>query len=173
MIASDIDGTLLNYDDPARVPPSFNRALIAELAAVTNTLVIVTNQGGLPFGVMGTRRADGRAFPTPAQFTARVTALAAQLQQAGIRVEALHVSLFHPKASRGAIVRAARMTRYNLRAFGFPVHIYTTARARKPSPFMLTACGATCYYGDDDSDAEAARDIQFVRVNRFYGDQNG
>lgn len=168
MIASDIDGTLLDYGDHA-VPPRFNLTLLDELARVTRAVALVTNQGGLPFGVMAARRADGRTYPHPQQFVERVACLAVELQAHGIRVIELRVCVFHAKADAAANARAARMVRRGLQCAGlnFPTHVYASQRARKPSALMLRAAKAACYYGDSDEDAESAAGIHFVRVERF------
>ena len=53
----DIDVTLLDYDYLPGSQPKINHALIATIAG--ETINLVTNQGGLPFGVMGAKRKDG------------------------------------------------------------------------------------------------------------------
>lgn len=47
--------------------------------------------------------------------------------------------------------------------------VYTTARARKPSAYMLRRAKATEYWGDSDEDglAAAAAGITFKRIERF------
>lgn len=51
-----------------------------------------------------------------------------------------------------------------------PVFVRVEEDARKPSPKMLEVSNATCYYGDSDEDAQAAKaaGIEFVRVERFF-----
>ena len=175
MIALDLDGTLLDYS-PEGPTPHVNPAVIAALQARGVTAVgIVTNQGGLCFGVAGKLRKDGRPYPTPRQFATRLQAAVLALNEAGIRVVFVRVSCWHDAAARqpeiaDAVQRAAREVRLwlaGLRALDWCV--YTTAAARKPSPLMLRAVGATEYWGDSPEDAEAAHNagVPFVHVERF------
>lgn len=72
MIALDLDGTLLVYA-PEAATPRVNWAVIRELQRCgARRVAILTNQGGLCFGVMGSVRKDGRPYPTPQQFYVRL-----------------------------------------------------------------------------------------------------
>ena len=167
MIALDLDGTLLDYS-PDGPTPRVNRAVIAALQARGVTAVaILTNQGGLCFGVLGKLRRDGRPYPTPEQFAVRLRAAIAALTDAGIAVACVHVSLWHDYAPEDALALAAIQVESVY--YGGPVMVYTTARARKPQPFMLYSARATEYWGDSPEDAEAARNagVPFVHVERF------
>jgi acid phosphatase class B len=82
---------------------------------------------------------------------------------------ALRASCYHPKAPVKAIQDAAHQLRGLFSNHLFDWRIYTTERARKPNALMLRSVGASCYYGDSDEDAQAAKEagIPFVRVERF------
>ena len=167
MIALDLDGTLLDYA-PEGPEPRVNHAVIAALQARGVTEVaICTNQGGLPFGVLGKLRKDGRPYPTPFQFAVRLIEAIKVLVGVGIAVKAVHVSLWHDYAEAQAIREAQRAI--EVHRYGVPVVVYTTPAARKPSPLMLRAVGASEYWGDSPEDAEAARNagVPFVHVERF------
>lgn len=170
MIASDIDGTLLDYNYIPGTIPAINYPLIRQLRQRTTELLLVTNQGGLPFGVQGIVRKDGRKYPAPEDFIDRFVCLAGALALYGISVHGLWVCVFHPKAKPEAIELAAETVDELLFSFpGLSVHIYPGEAMRKPSPAMLNYASATCYYGDSDEDEQAAKAacIEFVRVNRF------
>ncbi len=103
MIALDLDGTLLDYSLEGPTP-RINYALIASLAAQgVKRVAIVTNQGGLAFGVAGKLRKDNRPYPTPAQFAVWLIAAINALTKADIAVVAVHVSLWHDYADDEAI----------------------------------------------------------------------
>ena len=183
MIALDIDGTLLGYDSYTADTPTVNLPLIRQLAKVTRQVALVTNQGGLPFGVMNMpRRATLEAgyvdtpvslipkmYPRPEFFYRRYLHLMEILHDHDIEDVALRVSCFHPKAPVAAIEKAAAQVRDLFRPHLFDWKIYTTERARKPNPFMLHSVEASIYYGDSDEDEQAAQaaGIPFVRVERF------
>lgn len=97
MIASDIDGTLLDYNYIPGQIPAVNWRVIHEIARRADTLTLVTNQGGLPWGVPGVNRQDGRCYPTPADFVGRFIHLTGALALSGVQVVALHISVFHPR----------------------------------------------------------------------------
>ena len=173
MIALDLDGTLVDYS-PEGERPAVNWQLIRQLAARGVTEVaIVTNQGGLPWFVMGVTRQDGRPYPAPAQFLNRLSVAVNALSDSGIRVAAVRVCVYHPRADATAIQRAALEVRAGTQraARTGDWHVYTTARARKPEPLMLRSVGATEYWGDSPEDEGAARaaGVPFMPVERFFG----
>lgn len=172
MIASDIDGTLLDYDHVPGASPAINHALIAQLAERTDRIALVSNQGGLPWGMMGTTRRDGGRYPLPVDFVTRLTDLRLALSEAGISVASVHVCVWHPKAPEQAIKQAAAELS-ELLDHWLIVRLYDDSMWRKPSPNMLIAAGASCYYGDSDEDQDAAQSagIEFVCVGRFYRPQ--
>jgi len=69
-IGCDIDGTLLDYGHRQGEPHLLNTALCEQLRG--NNIHLITNQGGLPFGIAG-----AVGFPTPADFLARLEFLVA------------------------------------------------------------------------------------------------
>ena len=172
MIALDLDGTLLDYS-PESDSPRVNRDVIKALQRRgIREVAICTNQGGLPWHVMGARRKDERPYPSPEQFCLRLRAAVTALSGVGIKVVAVRVSVFHPRADEAAIQRAARAVRTDLgRLMYVETKVYTTARARKPQPLMLHSVVATEYWGDSDEDGGAAQaaGVPFVRVERFLG----
>ena len=174
MIALDLDGTLLDYA-PEGPQPRVNGSVILSLlrvGAARTGVAICTNQGGLPWHVMGARRKDERPYPSPEQFCLRLRAAVTALSGVGIKVVAVRVSVFHPRADEAAIQRAARAVRTDLgRLMYVETKVYTTARARKPQPLMLHSVVATEYWGDSDEDGGAAQaaGVPFVRVERFLG----
>ncbi len=182
MIALDLDGTLLDYS-PEGPTPRINHALMARLAVRgVREVAILTNQGGLCFGVLGYKRKDGKPYPTPAQFYMRLAIARNALAMHGIAVSAVRVSCWHKAAAQpeiaAAVQLAARQVRECLAKHRVQFHsdvdwtLYTTARARKPQPLMLHSVGATEYWGDSDEDEGAARaaGVPFVHVDRFFGE---
>lgn len=171
MIACDIDGTLLDYDHIPGQIPAINYPLIRQLRQRTDKLLLITNQGGLPFGVQGIVRNDGRKYPAPEDFIDRFVCLAGALALYGISIGGVWACTFHAKARPEAVEFAAETLDELLYTFpGLSVHIYPGAKMRKPSPAMLHYSMATCYYGDSDEDEQAATaaGIKFVRVGRFF-----
>lgn len=173
LIALDLDGTILDYS-PAGSVTQINAAVLDALTARgVRQVTIVTNQGGLPFGVLGARRKTGEAYPTPAQFLARLAAAIDALRARDIAVVATAVCVFHPGAETSAIKSAADIVHNGLRTIERGRwQVFTTAAARKPRPLMLLEIGADEYWGDSDEDEGAARaaGVPFVHVDRFFGE---
>lgn len=173
MIASDIDGTLLDYNYIPGQLPSVNWPLLRQIAGRTDRLTLVSNQGGLPWGALGEQRKDGRAYPRPDDFVGRLLALSGALLMAGIKPAMVLACIYHPKAPEHAVLRAAYDVDALLRDAGLatPAYIYSDEKFRQPSPAMLKLAAASCYYGDSDEDEAAAQaaGIEFVRVERFFG----
>ena len=122
---------------------------------------------------MGVLRGDGRPYPSPAQFLNRLAVAVGALERAGIKVDTVRVCVFHPRADKAAIQRAAAEVREGMGRTILVADwtVYTTARARKPAPLMLRSVRAAEYWGDSEEDGEAARaaGVPFVRVERFLG----
>lgn len=169
-IALDIDGTLLDYNYIPGAMGRVNEALVAEIAERTSRVTLVTNQGGLVWGVKGSKRADGRQYPKPADFNIRLRVLQQALRSNGVEIDAVHISVYHPKADQPTIDQVKDGLMQILPLATCPI-VYTDAESRKPSPKMLLAAGATIYYGDSDEDAQAAlaAGVEFVMVDRFMG----
>ena len=177
MIALDLDGTLLDYS-PEGERPVVNWLALNELQRRgVPRVAILTNQGGLGFGVMGSLRKDGRPYPTPHQFYVRLGVAISALAQRRINVETVRVSCWHPAAeTQPEVAAAVQKAAQEVRVLLAPLHwvdwrVYTTARARKPQPLMLRSVGATEYWGDSPEDEGAARaaGVPFVKVERFFG----
>ena len=173
MIAIDLDGTLLDYSPEGARPIANWRVIRDLLRRGCHQVAIATNQGGLPWFVLGATRQDGRPYPSPAQFLNRLAVVNGVLRGYGITVAAVRVCVYHPRAEAAAIQRAAAEVREGM-ARSILVddwRVYTTARARKPQPLMLRSVGASEYWGDSDEDEGAARaaGVPFVRVERFLG----
>lgn len=171
MIGLDIDGTLLDYGAGADRAPQVNHALIRELAEQgIRSVALISNQGGLPYGVMGVIARDGSPFPRPVDFAARLWALSDALANAGIDVASVQVCVYHAKAPGSAIVLAKDEVEQLL--VGWPrLVVYADPAYRKPAPLMLVVAGCSRYYGDSDEDQQAAEraGCAFVRVPRFTG----
>jgi hypothetical protein len=177
-IASDLDGTVLDYDYSPEGRGD-GGLLDRWLLAGVRQVVFISNQGGLPFGIAGARRKDGRPYPTPEIVVRRLKSATWACETAGIDVLGVLYCVWHPRAEESQIERAARVLREELARWpgAIPWRVYATGRARKPSGLMLRAVPAfvgrvpVAYYGDSDEDEAAARDagIAFVRVDRFFG----
>lgn len=163
MIALDLDGTIISQD---RTSDAINWQIIDALRSRgVLAVAICTNQGGLPFRVMGSDR-----YPTAADFGRRLALAARAIRSRGMYVTRVRVCTYHPKATDAAIQRAARDCRAVLAALGCADwHVYTTDQARKPNGLMLVSVGAAEFWGDsaDDQGAAAAAGVPFVAVQRF------
>lgn len=159
MIALDIDGTLLDYGSHGAT--RINTDLVASLPRGVD-IVLVTNQGGLPFGLTNHR------FPSVRQFVERLATIYRYMAACRKPFSAVYVCVYHPLASPQAIQSVAHQVRGHIAIYP-RWRVYATSRARKPSPLMLRAAGATIYYGDSPEDAKAAlaASIPFVPVCRF------
>lgn len=172
MIGLDIDGTLLDYNYLPGQVPDVNISLIRQLRSDgVNAVSLISNQGGLPFGVQGIARKDGRGYPMPEDFVRRFVYLAGALVLNSIRVNALHVCTHHPRADADSCLHAAHNLEVMLEraAPSLSRFVYSEPVYRKPSARMLIESTIDRYYGDSDEDAQAAEDagIEFVRVERF------
>ncbi len=162
----DLDGTMIGYSTPRGVRPTINEKLIDQLMEPGDRVVIVTNQGGIPYSFMGRNQ-----MPTPQDFVDRVAALAEFLASREIAIKAVYVCVYHPYAEEQAIKQAANGIR-DLTLGKLPRFvIFYGANARKPSGMMLRLCRADRYFGDSDEDMMAALDagVPFTRVERFTG----
>lgn len=168
----DIDGTLLDYDYLVGEDPVINQRLIVSLD-ISEPVALVTNQGGLAFGLMDAKRRDGRQYPRPVDFVWRLNKLINYLTDAGIPVVSVYVCTFHAKAPAELCREAAATIKEMLP--NDIVKAYSLERWRKPNPAMLIEAGATVYYGDSEEDgqAAAAAGIPFVKVERFTSGGGG
>lgn len=172
MVALDLDGTLLDYGfNPGESYTRINYDLLDTIRRRgVEQAAIVTIQGGTPFGVMGAKRSDGHFYPSPTDFMERLYCAGEALRNIGVYVAAIRVCVFHSRAEDRYIQGAARYMRQYMPGLLVPDwHVYTTARARKPSPLMLRSVGATEFWGDSNEDegAALAAGIPFIKVERF------
>ena len=166
MLCFDIDGTLLDYVQ--EMPPAFNNDLIASLPPGTE-VGLLTNQGGIARALAGQKRIGSAVpYPTPERFLVRLWSLLAHLRFMQIAVEAVLVATYNEHVDMELCEYAA----YKLDYAG-PVCLVASADPawRKPSPLMLQLAGCTEYWGDGDTDAQAAAaaGVPFQRVPRFHG----
>ncbi len=171
MKAFDIDGTLLDYGATPGSDPIINESLIATLAK-GERIALVTNQGGLAFGLEG----NSPKFPSPADFVWRLIHLVDYLTDRGIAVDSIHVCTYSLRSGEHPSWQASKAVRAQVPfAISDLMFLHHTLEWRKPGPAMLTASKANVYYGDsdEDEDAAAAAHIPFVRVERFTADGGG
>ncbi len=163
-IGLDLDGTILNYNAHASEIRT-NPALLAMLPRHAD-VVIISNQGGLPFGRI-----------TAEQVVKRLTVARQFLDAGSHSLLWCYFSTYHPKADGQSILNAAKRLRHTLMRDLFKRgimgygqwSIFTTARSRKPEPYMLKLSEIEAYYGDSPEDEQAANaaGIPFVSVPRF------
>ncbi len=163
-IGLDLDGTILNYNAHASEIRT-NPALLSMLPRHAD-VVIISNQGGLPFGRI-----------TAEQIVKRLTVARRFLDDGGHSLLWCYFSIYHPRADSKSILNAAKRLRHMLMrdlfkrgGMGYGQwSIFTTARSRKPEPYMLGLTKIEAYYGDSPEDAAAAQaaGIPFVSVPRF------
>jgi hypothetical protein len=169
-IGCDFDGTLANYGFVVGETVKVNVPLLGQLRG--SEISILTNQGGLPFGIMNRDRLDGRKYPQPVDFVTRFKDFVGIAKgYYDITVVQLQIALFHPKADNKYILEANHLLfdlilEYNPR---FDFRIYLTEAYRKPNPRMLELAEIDIYYGDSDEDEGAALEagVEFVKVERF------
>lgn len=176
VIAFDIDGVLADYGYSNM--PKINVAFLDEMKSEYGSRVafaLVSNQGGLPFGVQSVRLPDGNTYPVPLTCARRLYAVSMAFRHRGMNIAHVRYCVFHPTADRTSIQTAAKELRFHIGRhadhFGYSWHVYSTQAARKPNPLMLLSVGASAYYGDSDEDEQAAQAarIPFHRVRRFTG----
>jgi len=166
MLCFDIDGTLLDYGQ--KMPPDLNADLIARIPPGA-PVGLLTNQGGISRALAGQQRIGSTVpYPTPERFLARLWALLEQLRSVRIAVEMVLVATYNEHVSPEYCELAANAVRD-----AGPICLVASADPdwRKPAPAMLRLAGCTEFWGDDDTDAQAAAaaGVPFKRVQRFHG----
>lgn len=172
IIGCDIDGTLLDYNYIPGQFPQVNWKLVDTLRKRTDRITLISNQGGLPFGLIGTSRKDGRRYPTPQDFFNRCVYLIGALTVYHLEVNSIFVCTYHPKATVEANHQAALELESLFQSLFVPLSVSALPDWRKPSGLMLYAAGIDQYYGDSDEDEQAVANcdyVQFVKVERFFG----
>ena len=157
-IGLDLDGTILNYN-AHKSEIRANPALL-EMLPQHADIVIISNQGGIPLG----------RIESP-QVARRVYAACQFLEDGGYSVLWSYFSVYHPNATDKQAEYAGKNLRRALEKVfeaGF-WSVFTTARSRKPEPYMLKMTQISAYYGDSPEDEQAAKaaGIPFVKVPRF------
>lgn len=167
----DLDGVILSYEEHAGGPVRINTPLIEKLAeSGLKELCIITNQGGMAFSKMQTLK----PYPTPARVAARIMLTVDALWRARIRTVGVYVSTYHPYFTGTDTCHTVAEELYDLLTPFQHTHIgelviSNAAESRKPSPNMLKWAGVCCFFGDSDTDREAAEaaGVPFVPVERF------
>ena len=163
----DLDGTLIAYGTPPGGMVVINEKLIDRLLKRGDSIAVVTNQGGVPFALNGATN-----MPMPEDISVRLRTLTDYLAGKGIYISGIYVCAYHGKAREDRVVEASRKIVSACADLGITnIVSYMSPHARKPSPFMLTVSGVEVFFGDSDEDeqAAAAAEIEFVRVERFTG----
>ena len=159
MLCFDIDGTLLDYGQ--RLPPVVNAYLISHIPPRT-PVGLLTNQGGIA------RALSVVPYHTPERFLARLWALLECLRAQRVMVEVVLVATYNEHVD----LEFCELASQQLRDAG-PICLVANADPdwRKPAPAMLRLAGCTEFWGDDDTDAQAAAaaGVPFKRVQRFHG----
>jgi histidinol phosphatase-like enzyme len=165
----DIDGTLLDYGYLPGGEPLLNHALIDTLLP-GEQIALVTNQGGLAFGLM-----NAGQYPKPEDFVRRLKTLVNALSGRSVIVKSVMACTALDGISPGLASQVAYEVSELWERPPFPLTIFHGRSERKPSPYMLARSRATVYYGDSDEDEKAAANagIPFVRVERFTSGGGG
>jgi histidinol phosphatase-like enzyme len=163
--ATDLDGTVINYDSRDG-DVRFNTDFLAKLRArKVQRIHIVTNQGGCVF-----HDSDPAKYPSVDLVAVRIRAAIHWLRWEGIQVDHVLACTYHPRASELQCAQLRSSMRTALLRVGINrVLTFSEAQMRKPEPGMLLRCKVSIYFGDDNTDEQAARaaGIEFVRVKRF------
>lgn len=169
MIGVDLDGTLLNYmgtDNKTEV----NYTLLEVLRG--KEIWIITNQGGIPFGLQWMRdsRGNPKKYPLPLDFILRLQVVIESAKEYGVTVKGVSVCFYHPNADMDDVVDAHDKTVALARGLTVPFYGFM-GEVRKPSAFMLRGLDLDYHIGDSEDDEGAAENagIPFVKVDRFTG----
>lgn len=164
MLVTDLDGTLIPYNQNNREATAFNHELVKQWQARGITAIaIATNQGGMNF-------ADGlNRYPTTAVVAKRIRYAIDELAKYGITVKSVIASVYHLNAdfklTSNTMVRFIK----NCEHLDIPISAKGTEQYRKPNPQMLFDLRATEYWGDSPEDEGAAKTarVKFYHVERF------
>lgn len=169
-IGVDFDGTGMNYHHGMSPGNSVNRALLRVIAG--KAIWVLTNQGGLPFGVRQLEQPSKLNFPQPYEFSHRLRIFEEVCRvEFDITVKGVRASLFHPKIAVEYIMQAADNLSALALNLSIPLYVFTTAKYRKPLPEMFWGLSLARYYGDSEEDQQAAESagVPFTQVERFMG----
>lgn len=168
----DLDGVFLSYGEHAGGAVRINTPLIEKLADDgVKELAIITNQGGMAFSKLPQ---PPMAYPTPRRVAARIILAVDAIEKRGVRVVGVYVSTYHPFFI-GSGFATCRKTARELRDClapalpGMRLVVSPEPEARKPQPRMLLWAEVDHYFGDSETDREAAEaaGVPFTLVERF------
>lgn len=166
----DLDGVFLSYGEYAGGDVRINTPLIEKLAEDgVKELAIITNQGGMAFSKLPQ---PPMAYPTPRRVAARIILAVDAIEKRGIRVVGVFVSTYHPFFIGTNTCRKAaeELLGYLVPALpGVTLVVSPVPEARKPQPRMLLWAEVDHYFGDSETDREAAEaaGVPFTLVERF------
>lgn len=171
MIGVDLDGTLLNYmgtDNKTEV----NYTLLEVLRG--KEIWIITNQGGIPFGLQWLRDSRGKSkkYPLPSDFMFRLHLAIESAKEYGVTVKGVSVCFYHPHADMDDVAQAHDATVALARGLSVPFYGFVGKAWRKPNPLMLKGLELDSFIGDSIEDEVAAlhaADVPFVKIEQFTG----
>lgn len=170
-VGCDFDGTLMNYLGQGGELHRVNHALLDQLRG--RFVWVLTNQGGLPFGLsqnhmQGTYKTT---YPTPYTFFERLWMLYQVVPLYDITLLGISCCIYHPKADQKFMTLASDGLTVLALGFPLPVFVYNGADYRKPAPGMFWKLNLSAYYGDDETDKQAAEaaGVPFYPVERYMG----
>lgn len=171
MIGVDLDGTLLNFhsaDEGSKT--EVNLTLLEVLRG--KEIWIITNQGGIPFGIQWLREPKGKPkkYPLPSDFMLRLHLVRESAKEYGVTVKGISVCFNHPHADMEDVVNAHDMTVVLSRNLGIPFYGFV-GDVRKPSFWMFRGLDLDSFIGDSSEDANAAlhAGVPFVKIEQFTG----
>lgn len=170
MLGFDLDGVFLSYEGHVGGDVRINTPLIEKLADDgVKELAIITNQGGMAFSTLPQ---PPTPYPTPRRVAARIILAVDAIEKRGIRVVGVYVSTYHPFFIG---TNTCRKTAEELRDClapalpGMHLVVSPVPEARKPLPRLLLWAEVDHYFGDSETDREAAEaaEVPFTLVERF------
>lgn len=171
MIGVDLDGTLLNFhsaDEGSKI--EVNLTLLEVLWG--KEIWIITNQGGIPFGIQWMRDSRGKPkkYPLPSDFMFRLHIALESAKAFGVMVKGVSVCFYHPHADMDDVAQAHDTTVALSRGLSVPFYGFVS-NVRKPSAFMLRGLDLDSFIGDSSEDEVAAlhAGVPFVKIEQFTG----
>jgi hypothetical protein len=174
MVGCDFDGTLVSYmGEGFSNVPEVNETLLEVLRG--KHIWIVTNQGGLPFGIQWLWKPNGKPkkYPLPHEFIDRLVLFHHIALAYNVTVIATSVCFYHPHATAEVMVAAHDTTVGLSKTLPFPLYTYLGKEYRKPQGGMVKNLGLAQFIGDGDEDENLAlhEGIPFVRIDRFVNNE--
>lgn len=169
MNAFGLNGTWLPYHAPLGLEPSLNPHLLTQVSRCGfREIVICSNQGEIPYGRELAEQGRPSTFPTVENLAADLAFVQCALADTRIRVSSFHISLYHPAIVRSVWIGHCCAELASIcSAAGLQVVCYPSTW--KPQPMILERAFASCLWGANPHDAEAARaaSIPYRPVSRF------